>query len=204
MEKQNTKNNTAKTILGGLGILIAVFIGIIALLAVVLIGQYNSFVRLEQEVENQQAQVETVLQRRYDLIPNLVNSVKGAMDQEEDIFTAISEARTKYGNATSGSEEKISAANELESNISRLLLVIENYPDLRSNETVKGLMDELAGTENRISVERQRYNDVVTNYNTKIKVFPGSLLAQMFGFEEKPLFEAVTEAQEAPVVELED
>ncbi|MBD3329266.1 LemA family protein [Candidatus Dojkabacteria bacterium] len=199
----DTENKTSKTGIGILkiiGLFFAAVIGIVVLIALILIGQYNSLVRLEQEVNNQQAQVETVLQRRYDLIPNLVESAKGVMDQEQEIFTQIAEARTRYGDAQSGSQEKIEAANNLESSLGRLLVIIENYPELKSNETVQSLMDELAGTENRISVERQRYNDSVTKYNIKIKSFPTNLIAGALGFQEKPLFEAVEGAEVAPEV----
>lgn len=186
------------------GLLIA--LGGIALLAVlvvgVVVGKYNTMVQSEQDVENKQAQVEVVLQRRFDLIPNLVESVKGVLTQEQTVFSDIADARTKYGGAASGSAEKVEAANELESALSRLLVIVEGYPELKSNETVQGLMDELAGTENRIAVERRRYNDAVTEFNTLIKTFPNNLFAGIFGFEEKPLFEAAEGAETAPDVDL--
>ena len=175
---------------------------VVILVAGVLIGKYNSMVKAEEEVSNKFAQVEVVLQRRFDLIPNLVESVKGVLTQEQTVFGDIADARTKYGTATSGSQEKVEAANELEGALSRLLVIVENYPELKSNETVAGLMDELAGTENRIAVERQRYNDEVTSFNKLIKTFPNNLLAGMFGFEEKTRFEAVEGAEEAPEVDL--
>ncbi|MHA1690389.1 MAG: LemA family protein [Candidatus Heimdallarchaeaceae archaeon] len=187
---------------------LAIFLGIVAVLIVIvlvvggyLVGQYNSMVDLEQDVENAQAQVEVVLQRRFDLIPNLVESVKGAMKQEQEVFLAIAEARTRYSGAETGSSDKLDAANEYESAIGRLLVIIENYPEVKSNEQVTGLMDELAGTENRISVERQRYNNTATNYNKYIKKFPGTILASLFGFDEKDLFEAAEGADIAPEVQ---
>src|SRR5690606_20256102 len=131
-----------------------------------------------------------------------VNATRGIMDQEQEVFSAIAEARTKYGSANAGSSEKIEAAGELEGALSRLLVIVENYPELKSDSAVTGLMDELAGTENRISVERQRYNDSVTTYNTKIKLFPTNLFASMFGFGSRPLFEAVEGADVAPEVNL--
>jgi LemA protein len=174
----------------------------VLLLVMWFVGQYNNLVRLDQDVENKQAQVEVVLQRRFDLIPNLVNATKGIMEQEQEVFTAIAEARTKYGSAAAGSGEKIEAAGELEGALSRLLVIVENYPELKSDSAVIGLMDELAGSENRISTERQRYNDSVTTFNTRIKLFPTNLFASMFGFSEKPLFESAEGADTAPEVNL--
>lgn len=183
-----------------------IVIGIVALVLVSigmwLVGLYNNLVTLEQDVENKQAQVEVVLQRRFDLIPNLVNSTKGVLKQEQTIFTEIANARSRYAGATSGSNEKVDAANQLESSLSRLLVIVENYPTLKSDQTVKDLMTELAGTENRISVERQRYNDSVTVFNKQVKLFPTNIFAGMFGFEAKTLFVAVEAANNAPTVEL--
>lgn len=166
-----------------------------------LVGQYNSFVGLDQNVANQWAQVETQYQRRFDLIPNLVNSVKGFLAQEQEVFGAIAEARTRYSGAQTV-DEKASAASSLEGAFGRLLVIIENYPELKSNETVVQLMDELAGTENRISVERRRYNDMVRDFNVVVTRIPGRFLAGMFGFTPKQYFEAVTAAQESPTVDL--
>jgi LemA protein len=185
------------------GILIVV--GIILLLVIIVsyvVGKYNSMITMEEDVLNKQAQVEVVLQRRFDLIPNLVESVKGIMQQEQTVFDNIAEARTRYGQAASGTQEKIEAANELESALGRLLVVVEAYPELRSTETVVNLMDELAGTENRISVERQRYNDAVTSFNKFIRVFPNNFFANIFGFESKILFESVEGADIVPEVNL--
>lgn len=181
-------------------------LGAIAAVVVIIggyiVGRYNSMVRSEQEVENKQAQVEVQLQRRFDLIPNLVESVKGVLGQEQTIFGELAEARSKYAGAPTQTPEKVEAANEYESAIGRLLVIVENYPELKSNETVQGLMDELAGTENRISVERQRYNDEVTSYNQLIKTFPNNLFAGLFGFTEKIRFEAVEGAETPPAVDL--
>ena len=186
----------------GLLITLAVIVGLILLVGGWFAGKYNSMVTGEQEVENKQAQVEVQLQRRFDLIPNLVNSVKGVLSQEQTVFGDIADARTKYGGTTTGTQEKVAAANELEGALGRLLVIMENYPELKSNETVQGLMDELAGTENRISVERQRYNDEVTTFNNLVKTFPNNLLAGLFGFEEKIRFEAVEGSEAAPEVNL--
>lgn len=186
-------NKTLLFVLGGI-------VGLLLLVGVWVVGIYNNLVTLEQEVENKQGQVEVVLQRRFDLIPNLVNSTKGVLKQEQEIFTKLAEARSKYAGATGSA--KVGAANELESALSRLLVVVENYPTLKSDQTVKDLMTELAGSENRIAVERQRYNDSVTTFNKKVKLFPTNLIASMLGFDAKPLFEAADNADEAPTVEL--
>src|SRR5699024_2977181 len=146
--------------------------------------------------------VETVLQRRNDLIPNLVNSVQGAMNQEREVFGNIADARARLKSAGT-MEEEVEANNEMNSALSRLLVVMENYPELRSNDQVTALMDELAGTENRISVERQRYNETVQEYNNRVRRFPGNLMAGLFGFERKPFFEAVEGAEIAPDVNFE-
>ena len=176
---------------------------IIVILAVVfsLIGFYNSVIKANEAVDNQWAQVETTYQRRFDLIPNLVNSVKGIMTQEQEVFGNLADARTKYAGAATV-DEKVAAANQVESALGRLLLIFERYPELRSVETVQNLMVQLEGTENRISVERKRFNDSVKTYNVKIKIFPGNILAGWFGFEVRSFFEAAEGAEEAPNVDL--
>lgn len=180
-----------------------VFVLLLCGLGMYIGGTYNTLVTSEQDVINKQAQVEVVLQRRFDLIPNLVNSTKGVLTQEQEVFTAIADARSKYAGSASGSSEKVEAANELESSLARLLVIVENYPQLKSDQTVRDLMTELAGTENRISVERQRYNDAVTSYNVLVKTFPTNIVASLFGFKDKELFEAVDQADVAPEVNLE-
>ena len=182
------------------------YIGIAVVVLLILIavgmvwGNYNSLVTKSQAIDAQWAQVETQYQRRYDLIPNLVNSVKGIMAQEQAVFSQISEARTKYAGAKT-TDEKAVASSGLDSAISRLLVIMENYPQLRSIETVTQLMDELAGTENRISVERRRYNTIVQEYNTSIKKVPTNLIAAMFNFNEREYFKSVSGADQAPKVE---
>lgn len=153
-----------------------------------------------EQVDNAWAQVETQYQRRFDLIPNLVESVKGIMDQEQRVFGTLAEARTRYAGAITVNE-RAEAATQVDSALARLLAVIENYPELRSAENVSTLMTQLEGTENRISVERKRYNDVVRTYNVTIKQFPGKFFADIFGFEERSYFESVDEADTAPKVE---
>ncbi|MGU8834241.1 LemA family protein [Clostridium perfringens] len=182
-----------------------IIIGLIS--AVVIVGgyvgiTYNSIMSANEAVESQFATIESKLQRRYDLIPNLVNSVKGTMKQEEKIFSDIAESRAKLAGAKSV-EDKITASNEVEKSMSKLTLaLVERYPDLKSSENVTKLMDELAGTESRISVERDRYNTSVKNFNKKIKKFPANIVANAFGFEPKTYFEANDGAEETPTVNL--
>ena len=176
-------------------------IAIVAVIIIIaLVGMYNSLVIKQQAIDAQWSQVETQYQRRYDLIPNLVNSVKGMMKQEQTVFQEIADARTKYGSATTV-DAKAAAAGEVETALGRLIAVMENYPDLKSSQTVINLMDELAGTENRISVERRRFNDLTRDYNTQIKTFPTNMLAGMFGFTEKQYFKSVSGSDVAPRVE---
>ena len=174
---------------------------VVLVLGMWLSGTYNGLVGLGQSVDSQWAQVETQYQRRYDLIPNLVEATKGVLTQEQEVFSQIAEARQGYAGANNSSE-KVEAANQMESALARLLVIVENYPELKSNETVQDLMVELAGTENRISVERKRYNDTVQGYNTKVKTFPTMMVANMFGYSEKPYFEAIEAAETAPEVNL--
>lgn len=186
----------------GLGPII-VIVGIIVVFAVIFTSSYNKFVNLEENVDQSYAQVENQLQRRLDLIPNLVNTVKGYASHEKEVLTQISEARAKLAGA-SGPEEQAAADSELSSALSRLLVVVENYPDLKANQNFTQLMDELAGTENRIAVARQDYNTVVADYNKQTKRFPGRLVASMFGFDEKEYFKADAAANEAPEVDFGD
>jgi len=162
-------------------------------------GNYNTFVTLDEAVKASWAQVENQLQRRYDLIPNLVETVKGYAKQEKDVLVEVTNARAKVGGAASV-PEKISANNELSSALSRLLVVVERYPDLKSNQNFMQLQFELAGTENRIAVERKRYNDAVKTYNVAIRSFPANLLAGMFNFQAATFFEAPAQAKAAPQV----
>jgi len=176
-------------------------LALIVLIGLWVWGFYNSVVTLNENADTQWAQVETEYQRRLDLIPGLVNSVKGSMAQEQAVFGAIADARTKYAGAKTA-DAKAGAATEVEGALSRLLVVMENYPQLASTNTVRDLMVQLEGTENRVSVQRLRYNDVIRDYNLKVKYFPGSLIAGMFGFEPKSFFEAAAGAEKAPVVDL--
>lgn len=162
---------------------------------------YNRLVDSREAIEEQWAQVETVLQRRYDLIPNLVNTVKGYAKHERQLLEEVTRLRSQWGAAKTGTE-RLQTANQLESALSRLLLVVERYPDLKANQNFLKLQDELAGTENRIAVERRRYNQAVRAYNVLTKRFPSNLVARWFGFESKDdaYFEAAETAQEAPKV----
>lgn len=166
-----------------------------------LVSAYNTLVTLNESVDNQWAQVETQYQRRLDLIPNLVESVKGIMKQEQDVFGKLALARTHYAGAATV-DEKARAAGEVESALGRLLVIMENYPQLKSSENVTTLMVQLEGTENRVSVERGRFNDAVKMYNLKVKQFPGSIFAAIFGFSERSYFTADTGAAQAPKVSL--
>jgi LemA protein len=178
-----------------------IIVGIIAVIAFMLFGSYNSLVTKTTAIDGQWAQVETQYQRRLDLIPNLVESVKGVMTQEKEVFGLIADARTKYAGAQTV-DQKSESATQMESALGRLLVVMENYPVLKSNETVSKLMDELAGTENRVSVERRRFNDLVQDYNLSIKKIPTNFIAMMFGFSEHKYFEAANGAENAPKVDL--
>jgi LemA protein len=165
-------------------------------------GTYNSLVRLDEGIKGAWAQVENQLQRRYDLIPNYVETVKGYARHEKEVFLRVTEARAKVGGATSV-KEKIGANNELSSALSRLLLVVERYPDLKANQNFIRLQDELAGTENRIAVERRRYNEAVKTYNIKIRSFPTNILAGMFDFTMAEFFKVAEIAKEVPKVKFE-
>ena len=183
----------------GKGLIIAV---IVLLLLVILpfFGSYNSLVALEEQVNNRWSQVENQLARRADLIPNLVETVKGYAAHESAIFTEIADARSRLLGAGSVAE-RMAAENELSSALSRLLAIAENYPTLKADANFRQLQDELAGTENRIAVARKDYNDAVTAYNTRIRRFPTVLVARLMGFEPKIYFEAPESAQQAPRVD---
>jgi len=163
-------------------------------------SHYNRMVTAKESITSAWAQVENQLQRRNDLIPNLVSATKGYMKHEKEIFTHIADARAKLAEAKT-IPEKIKAYMGLESAIGRLLVIVERYPDLKANQTFIRLMDELAGTENRIAVERMRYNEAVRTYNMMIKQIPGRFFAGIFGFESATYFEAPKTAKQVPKVE---
>jgi LemA protein len=173
---------------------------VLVALALPLTGcSYNRFVGQEEAIKAQWAQVQNQLQRRNDLIPNLVETVKGYATHEESVYKDIADARSKLLAARSP-EETIQAANQQTSALGRLLAVVENYPQLKANEQFNRLMDELSGTENRIAVERMRYNEAVQAYNTSRRQFPANVTARLFGFKEYPFFEAPPEARQVPRV----
>jgi LemA protein len=184
-------------------IILAVIFGILLIVALSIFGwvknNYNAMVTMDEQINGAWAQVENVLQRRFDLIPNLVETVKGYAAHESQVLTDITEARSRVGGAGVPSD-RMAAEGELSGALSRLMVVVENYPQLKANENFIRLQDELAGTENRIAVERGRYNTVVQNYNAFIRRFPASAIAGMFNFERRDFFEAPEAAQTAPQV----
>ncbi len=175
---------------------------ILAVLVVVIfsgIGSYNNLVSMNEKVDSNWSQVENQLQRRADLIPNLVSTVKGFAAQEKSILNTIAESRSKLIGAQ-GVADKAAANDQLNSALSRLLVVVENYPNLKSDANFRQLMDELAGSENRLAVARKDYNDSVQVYNAKIKTFPNVIWAGMMGFETRDYFKAAESANEVPKV----
>ena len=174
---------------------VAIVIIIIAMFASI----YNSIVAKAEEVDNKFATIDTQLQRRGDLIPNLVNTVKGYAKQEQDVINSVTEARTKLAGATTVSD-KAKADEELTGALNRLMVVVENYPDLKSSQNFIQLSDELAGTENRIATARRDYNEAVKEYNLKIKRFPTNIIAGMFGYSKRDYFEASEQSKEVPNV----
>jgi len=173
---------------------------ILALAVLPLTGcSYNTFVSQEEAIKAQWAQVQNQLQRRNDLIPNLVETVKGYAAHEESVYKDIADARSRLMAAKSP-EESIQAANQTTSALGRLMAIVENYPQLKANEQFNRLMDELSGTENRIAVERMRYNEAIQTYNTSRRQFPANITNRIFSFKDYPFFEAPPEAREAPKV----
>jgi LemA protein len=184
------------------GLLITLVVVAVLLVGVggCVVGQYNSLVTAKESVSQRWAQVDNQLQRRNDLIGNLVESVKGIAVQEQEVFGAIADARARMSGARTPAEG-IEAGQAMDSALGRLLVVIENYPQLRSSEAFLQLMDEVAGTENRLSTERGRYNQEVQGYNTMIKRFPTNLYAAVFNFGESPYYEIAEGAREVPQVD---
>lgn len=178
-------------------------LGLIVLVLLGVAGLYNTLVGSDQNVKQSWSQVENQLQRRYDLIPNLVSSVKGYAKHEKTIFIQVAEARAKLAGATSVNQ-KVAAANGLEGVLGRLLAIAENYPQLKASENFKGLQDELAGTENRLAVARMRYNEAVEKYNVRAKTIPTVFFVGLFGFDrEKAFFKVVEEAAAKTVPKVE-
>lgn len=174
---------------------------VLALVAVTLTGcSYNRFTTQEEAIKGAWGEVQNQIQRRNDLIPNLVETVKGYASHEEGVFKEIADARSKLLAAKTPAET-IEAANQQSSALGRLLAVVENYPNLKANEQFNRLMDELAGTENRLSVARMRYNERIQEYNTTRRRFPSNVTAKVFGFKEYPYYEAPPSSQAAPKVD---
>jgi LemA protein len=189
-------------------------LAIVAIVAVIAIfwgvSQYNGLVKSQESVTAAWSQVENVYQRRMDLIPNLVATVKGVANFEKETYIAVAEARSKAGQITISKDvlndpetfrKFEQSQGQLSSALSRLLAVAENYPQLKANQNFLELQSQLEGTENRIAVERRRFNEVAQAYNTKVRTFPTALIARVFGFQQRPYFQAAPEAQTAPKVE---
>jgi len=186
---------------------VVVVVGVVLVLGAAVAGSYNRLVSLDEAVKSAWGQVENVYQRRADLVPNLVETVKGAAAFEKDTFTAVTEARAKVGQMNigkvpdAGQLQKFQAAQDgLSSALSRLLVVVEKYPDLKATENFRDLQAQLEGTENRITVERKRFNDAAQAFNTTRRRFPTVIVASLFGFAEKPYFQAAAGADKAPQV----
>lgn len=187
----------------GSRILIGVLVAIVAIVIIIVAWFFstkNSLIRLEETVSSQYSVIETNLQRRLDLIPNLVNTVKGYDIHEQEAIDSVTSARAKIGSASTETA-RMDAEDELTGSLSRLIAIAENYPDLKADANYQNLMDELAGTENRIMVARKDYNDSVKVYNSKIRSFPASIVANSSGMEPLPYFEASQEAQSVPTVD---
>ena len=181
----------------GVGILLVVLV----ICAIAGFGVYNRIATLDEQINSAWAQVDTVLQRRYDLIPNLVNTVKGYAKQEQTVLTEVTRLRSQWGEAKTVAE-KADTASRLEGALGRLMVVVEKYPELKSNQNFMALQDELAGTENRIAVERRRYNETVQAYNTAIRRFPANVVASVAGFHRRDVYFRSDEgAKQAPKVQ---
>ena len=182
------------------GLVLVILIALVIVVGGWGIGKYNALVKENEGINGQWAQVENQLQRRNDLIPNLVSTVKGYAAHEVQVFADIADARARLAGAGTV-DDKAEAAGELQSAISRLLVVVENYPTLKADAQFQSLMDELSGTENRLAVERMRFNELVRDFDTKVKQFPTSLFARITGFEERAYFEVAPGAQGVPEVD---
>jgi LemA protein len=201
MAKKKARNEIKKPAMKiGKGLIIGIgIIVIVLILALWIMGTYNNLVNSQVEVDKSWGNVQSVYQRRADLIPNLVATVKGFAKQELTVFTEVTNARSAWANAKTP-EQQVAAANGMESALGRLMVVVENYPQLKSDQNFLALQDELAGTENRINVERQRYNTAVSDYNKKVRMFPSNIIAGIFGFAQRTFFEAAAGSENAPVV----
>lgn len=191
-------NKKMKTGLMVGGVFAAIILGVLWYISI-----YNGLIRMNEEVNGKWAQVETQYQRRIDLIPNLVATVEGAKDFEKSTLVELTKLRSQWQTAPTVNT-KVETANQIESTLSKLLLISENYPELKSNQNFLALQDELANTENKIAVERGRYNDAVKAFNARIKTFPASIVANRIGYADRPYFNAKPGAEEPPKVSFEN
>jgi LemA protein len=181
-------------------VVLVIILVIVAALGIFIISPYNKLTRMDVQTEQSWSEVNNQLQRRNDLIPNLVNTVKGYATHEKELFEHIADARAKLAGAAN-IPDKIQASNEMSGLLSRLLVVVENYPQLKANENFMRLQDELSGTENRLAVARTRYNQAVGDFNTAIRAFPSNVIAGIFGFTAKQFFEVPESAKQVPQVQ---
>jgi LemA protein len=180
---------------------VAIVVGVLVVIVLPLVGSYNGLVGRQAAVDQSFADLDAQLQRRNDLIPNLVSAVRGALNQEQAVFGELARARQAYAGARTP-QDKLAAAGQVDSGIGRLLAIVESYPQLRSNENIRDLQTQLEGTENRIAQARRDYNGDVTHYNVSIRRFPRNVLAGLFGFHRRPPFEATPETRTPPTVNL--
>ncbi len=177
-----------------------IILGVVVVLGFWIVGTYNNLVSGNQSVSGSFAQIDTQLQRRFDLVPNLVSTVKGLTKQESEVFGTLANARANYAGART-TEDKVGASNQFEGALSRLLVITENYPQLQSSQAFRDLMTQLEGTENRIAVARKDYNDTVTTWNARVSRFPSVIIANLFGFEKKAFLQTTDEAKVNPTVD---
>lgn len=182
---------------------VAIVAGVLLVIVLPLVGSYNNLVEQEAKVDQSFADLDVQLQRRNDLIPNLVSAVRAVLKQEQRVFIEVANARARYAEASTV-DEKAAADQEVGSALSRLFILVTNNPELKSNENVRDLMTQLEGTENRVAQGRREYNGAATDYNVYVKRFPRTIIAGMFGYDPKPLFEAPPEARNAPDANLDD
>ncbi|MBQ1564410.1 LemA family protein [Candidatus Saccharibacteria bacterium] len=193
-------NQIKKGAISTAAIILIAIIGIVAILGLSAVGTYNGLVTSREAVTTEAANIDTYLQRRADLIPNLVNTVKGFTNHENEIIDKITSARENLLKANT-TEEKLAANNELTKDLNALMVIVENYPDIKSSENFIALQDELSGTENRIATARKDYNEAAKSYNTKLQSFPTNIIAGMFNFEKVDYFEADESSKDVPVVD---
>ena len=193
-------NQIKKGAISTAAIILIAIIGIVAILGLSAVGTYNGLVTSREAVTTEAANIDTYLQRRADLIPNLVNTVKGFTNHENEIIDKITSARENLLKANT-TEEKLAANNELTKDLNALMVIVENYPDIKSSENFIALQDELSGTENRIATASKDYNEAAKSYNTKLQIFPTNIIAGMFNFEKVDYFEADESSKDVPVVD---